>query len=145
MFQPPSIDKINSNKAAQFPGKWHATNKISPRSLPSGVTDLELTTVIIEWRSCRKKDTCSYVCAHTAFFISHACTFACLQLTKRRGLITFFFSRDYHLLPRTGYTYTCEANVELALMCWFSSFNRSKGRNSGKRRRKRLNTHLIGL
>ena len=72
MLQSPSSDKINSSKAAQFPGKWHATNKISPWSLPSGVTDLELTTVIIEWRSCRKKThACTYVHTQLFFYLSH--------------------------------------------------------------------------
>lgn len=30
LFDSPSTDKMNSRKAAPLPGKWHATNKISP-------------------------------------------------------------------------------------------------------------------
>lgn len=39
--------RMNSYAAAKFLGKWHATSKISPQSVPSGVTRLQLTSVIV--------------------------------------------------------------------------------------------------
>lgn len=45
----------------QLPGKWHVADKISPESLPSGVSHHQLTTVTIDERAEEKAGAYSYI------------------------------------------------------------------------------------
>ena len=76
------------------------------------------------------------MCTHS-FFLS--LTHAHLRVyswQRDEVWLHFSFSQDYHLLPRTGYTDTCKANVELALMCYLAALTEARAETVERREEK---------
>lgn len=72
--------RMNSNAVATFLGRWHATSKISPQSVPSGVTRLPVDKCYCGLKETQKSMWCTHT--RSSFTCIHIYTGAVNQVTR---------------------------------------------------------------